>query len=131
MSILLDGIETFNEDPSTEQLGELYLTLVLAFNLQYMTLPPVTSLPFTIPEANQDSDKVKETNQDIKENSKIATLPNGNMETEDTLQSKGADMENVIIKHLGRRETTKYFTEKLLLLFNREGESQSVIQVAI
>ncbi|KAK8405388.1 hypothetical protein O3P69_001728 [Scylla paramamosain] len=112
--LLLDGIERYNEHPDTEQLAELYLTLVLAFNLQYTT-PSFSST------------------------SSIVTLPNG-MEageegrtgistTEETkLSQAGADMENVLIRLLGQREHTKHFTEKLLLLFNREEDPLAMFE---
>lgn len=109
--LLLEGIEDYNEQPDTEQLAELYLTLVLAFNLQYTT--PSFSFSSSSPFAS--------------------TLPNGmgtegeGRETEaitagERKLSQSADMENALIKILAQRKQTKYFTEKLLLLFNREGK---------
>lgn len=106
--LLLDGIEHYNEHPDTEQLAELYLTLVLAFNLQYTT-PSFSSSPkITLPNGVEAEEEGGET---------------GTSTTEETkLHQGGADMENVLIKLLAEREHTKHFTEKLLLLFNREGK---------
>ncbi|XP_071534266.1 NCK-interacting protein with SH3 domain isoform X2 [Panulirus ornatus] len=112
MCMLLDGIEKYHEDSETEQLAELYLTLVLAFNLQYTTMPPSAC---SLPEAANAEDAVQEgeVNCDNMTDSTIQnTIKNGH--------SMGADMENMVIKLLSQRENTKYFTEKLLLLFNRE-----------
>lgn len=107
--LLLEGIETYNEQPDTEQLAELYLTLVLAFNLQYTT--PLSSFSSSSPISS--------------------TLPNGvgmggrgaeAISAGERKLSQGADMENALIKILAHRKQTKHFTEKLLLLFNREGK---------
>lgn len=111
LMLLLEGIECYNEQPDTEQLAELYLTLVLAFNLQYTT--PSFSSSSSSPAVN--------------------TLPNGvgiegdgsgasAITSGERKLSQGADMENALIKILAQRKQTKYFTEKLLLLFNREGK---------
>ena len=81
---LLEGIETYNENPETEQLAELFLGLILAFNLQYCNHQKG--------KAQFDSSKHK------------------------------FNAENLIMKCLCERENTKFFTEKLLLLFNREGK---------
>ncbi|XP_045605711.1 NCK-interacting protein with SH3 domain isoform X2 [Procambarus clarkii] len=115
MDMLLDGIEKYNEDPDTEQLAELYLTLVLAFNLQYSTLLP-TAHPWTKSTDNHvnDSEDAKITDKCIMNNSDVDKTENGNI--------TGVDLENVIIKLLSQRDSTKYFTEKLLLLFNREDD---------
>lgn len=107
LALLLEGIEHYNEQPDTEQLAELYLTLVLAFNLQYTTLssfsPPSETLP------NGVEVEGEETGTDI-------------VTTGERKLSQGADMKNAIIKILAQQKETKYFTEKLLLLFNREGK---------
>ena len=76
---VLEGIESYNEYPETEGLAELYLTLILAFNLQ-----------------------------------------------NHTRLSRPSDQNNPVINVLEKRKRTKYFIEKLLLLFNREG-SYSII----
>lgn len=110
MNVLLDGIEQYHEDPDTEQLAELYLAIVLAFNLQYTTLPPsAANPPKSCETADGDSEDKSQSNGDVE----------GNKESSKT--AMGADSENIIIKLLSKRENTKYFTEKLLLLFNREG----------
>ncbi|XP_042870850.1 NCK-interacting protein with SH3 domain-like isoform X1 [Penaeus japonicus] len=109
MNVLLDGIEQYHEDPDTEQLAELYLAIVLAFNLQYTTLPPsAANPPKSCETADGDSEDKSQSNGDVE----------GNKESSKT--AMGADSENIIIKLLSKRENTKYFTEKLLLLFNRE-----------
>ncbi|CAL4162020.1 unnamed protein product, partial [Meganyctiphanes norvegica] len=87
IEVLLHAIEKYYEDPDTEQLGELYLTLVLAFNLQYTTKGA------------------------SKENS-----------------TSDSDSENLVIKLLSKQESTKYFTEKLLLLFNREEDPLAIFE---
>lgn len=108
LALLLEGIEHYNEQPDTEQLAELYLTLVLAFNLQYTThsssLLPSETLPNGVGEG-------EETGSDI-------------VTTGERKLSQGADMKNLIIKIMAQQKETKYFTEKLLLLFNREGKQQ-------
>lgn len=111
MNVLLDGIEQYHEDPDTEQLAELYLAIVLAFNLQYTTLPPSAANPPKSCEAPEEGEgEVKsQSNGDLEENK------------DSSKTAMGADSENIIIKLLSKRENTKYFTEKLLLLFNREG----------
>ncbi|XP_069983091.1 NCK-interacting protein with SH3 domain isoform X2 [Penaeus vannamei] len=110
MNVLLDGIEQYHEDPDTEQLAELYLAIVLAFNLQYTTLPPSAVNPPKSCETTEEGEGgVKsQANGDLEENKDA------------TKTAMGADSENIIIKLLSKRENTKYFTEKLLLLFNRE-----------
>ena len=70
---VLEGIECYNENPETESLAELYLTLILAFNLQNHT------------------------------------------------KHKDPGSQNKVIAVLSKRKRNKYFIEKLLLLFNREG----------
>nr|XP_053638586.1 LOW QUALITY PROTEIN: uncharacterized protein LOC128693139 [Cherax quadricarinatus] len=113
MYMLLDGIEKYSEDPDTEQLAELFLTLVLAFNLQYPTLLPTVQLRTKSSNTPvDDSRMVGMPEQDIANISGYDIMENGNI--------PGADMENMVIKLLSQRESTKYFTEKLLLLFNRE-----------
>ena len=107
LELLLEGIESYNEHPDTEQLAELYLTLVLAFNLQYTTISFSSSPTITLPNGVEAEGGGKTGISTNKETS----LPEG-----------GTDMENVLIKLLAQREHTKHFTEKLLLLFNREGK---------
>lgn len=102
LSQLLCGIEEYHENPDTEQLGDLFLTLVLAFNLQYLTLPPPA---LASPQATEPLPDIG--------------LPNGTEETGKA--EKHGQMENLVMKLLAQRQDTKYFTEKLLLLFNREG----------
>lgn len=79
---VLESIEKYNRNPDTEGLAELYLTLLLAFNLQYHT--------------------------------RFAT-PNSLSEKSET--------ENLVIKALSLPRDTKYFIEKILILFNREGNA--------
>ncbi|MPC96740.1 NCK-interacting protein with SH3 domain [Portunus trituberculatus] len=113
--LLLDGIEHYNEHPDTEQLAELYLTLVLAFNLQYTTpsfscVSPTTTLSNGMEAVGEEG-------------------KTGVRTTEETKLSKAeGDMENVLIRLLGQREHTKHFTEKLLLLFNREEDPLAMFE---
>ncbi|KAG7168142.1 NCK-interacting protein with SH3 domain-like [Homarus americanus] len=115
IGMLLDGIENFNEDPDTEQLAELYLTLVLAFNLQYATLLPTAHSQQKPSDTSVDASQVVETNH-------VGAVDSSATDKMDNVSTSGADMENVVIKLLSQRKSTKYFTEKLLLLFNREDD---------
>ncbi|XP_068251129.1 NCK-interacting protein with SH3 domain [Palaemon carinicauda] len=113
--ILLDGIETYNEDPDNESLAELYLALVLAFNLQYTTQPPsldAAQEPLSPP---PDSLEYFDGTNEIKQNDNNSLEVN-NIDKRTSM----ADSENIVLKMLWHRKETKYFTEKLLLLFNRE-----------
>lgn len=107
--LLLEGIEHYNEQPDTEQLAELYLSLVLAFNLQYST-PSISSFLSTL---NNLPNGVG--NED--EGTGTEAIGTGERKL-----SQVAEMKNAVIKILGQQKQTKYFTEKLLLLFNREGK---------
>ncbi|KAK7066412.1 hypothetical protein SK128_025838 [Halocaridina rubra] len=116
ISILVDGIETYNENPDSESLAELYLSIVLAFNLQYaIQLPQIDAAAENLPppplpdEALLNGDAVNE-NESL-----------GNSSTIDSVKKVlRTDSENIVLKILSHRKETKYFTEKLLLLFNRE-----------
>ncbi|XP_050716102.1 NCK-interacting protein with SH3 domain-like isoform X4 [Eriocheir sinensis] len=113
LALLLEGIEHYNEQPDTEQLAELYLTLVLAFNLQYTTLSSSSLSSETLP--NGVGVEGEETGTDI-------------VTTGERKLSHGADMKNVIISILAQQKETKYFTEKLLLLFNREEDPLAMFE---
>lgn len=107
LTLLLEGIERYNEQPDTEQLAELYLTLVLAFNLQYTTPSFFPSPSETLPNGVEVEG----------ENTGTEVITSGERKL-----SQSADMKNAVIKILAQQKQTKYFTEKLLLMFNREGE---------
>ncbi|KAK4319971.1 hypothetical protein Pmani_009130 [Petrolisthes manimaculis] len=109
MSLLLYGIEEYHENPDTEQLGDLYLTLVLAFNLQYPTLPPPALAQLQATEPPLDNG-----------------LPNGTEEI--GRAEKDNQMENLVMKLLAQRQDTKYLTEKLLLFFNREEDPLAMFE---
>nr|XP_027222253.1 NCK-interacting protein with SH3 domain-like [Penaeus vannamei] len=108
--ILYRILISYHEDPDTEQLAELYLAIVLAFNLQYTTLPPSAVNPPKSCETTEEGEGgVKsQANGDLEENKDA------------TKTAMGADSENIIIKLLSKRENTKVLHREASAVVNRE-----------
>ena len=135
MCLLLEGIEHYSCSDATEPLAHLYMKLLLALNLQHWTRHAPATQPAHATNNNDDS-RLRKDPTTVEEETLLEAKPLPLPSAVEAEVAKprplpsaveaeldSSTTTNVVLQQLAQRESTTYFAEKLLLLFNREGES--------